>query len=120
MISSLRLALNIWLFWSFNWTNYLIDFILIATIGFFVFGPQMLIGLAASEYVDQKAVCSANGFVSWWGYVGAAVAGYPLGLLIDYSWNWFFVILLVCSILSCVALLPIVVTKHYVLSTQSS
>lgn len=118
MISGICLALSLWLFWQFNWNNYLINFILIGFIGFFVFGPQMLIGLAAAEYVDKKAACSANGFVGWLGYIGAAFAGYPLGLLIDYSWTWYFIILLVCSLLSCIALLPVVFTnrRSYVLS----
>ncbi|MBY0378323.1 MAG: MFS transporter, partial [Gammaproteobacteria bacterium] len=58
---------------------------LAACIGFFVFGPQMLIGLAAVEYVDKKAAGTANGFVGFLGYIGAAVTGYPLGLIIDSS-----------------------------------
>jgi OPA family sugar phosphate sensor protein UhpC-like MFS transporter len=121
MISAICLALSLWLLWQFNWNNHVLDFTLIGLIGFFVFAPQMLIGLAAAEYVDKKAACSANGFVSWWGYVGAAAAGYPLGLLIDYSWDWYFIILLTCSLLSCLALLPAVLTTtRYVLSTQNS
>jgi OPA family sugar phosphate sensor protein UhpC-like MFS transporter len=120
MLSSICLAFNLWLFWRFNWNYKIIDFILIGSIGFFVFGPQMLIGLAASEYVDKKAACSANGFVSWFGYVGAAAAGYPLGILIDYSWSFYFIILLLCSLLSCVVLLPIILNSSYVLSTENS
>lgn len=121
MIFSVCLGLSLWIFWQINYHNHLINFILIGLMGFFVFGPQMLIGLAAAEYVDKKAACSANGFVSWWGYMGAAAAGYPLGLLIDYSWDWYFLILLVCSVLSCLALLPLVwTTNRYVLSTQNS
>lgn len=120
MLSSICLAFNLWLFWRFNWNYKIIDFILIGSIGFFVFGPQMLIGLAASEYVDKKAACSANGFVSWFGYVGAAAAGYPLGILIDYSWSCYFVILLLCSLLSCIVLLPIILNSSYVLSTENS
>jgi MFS transporter, OPA family, sugar phosphate sensor protein UhpC len=120
MVSSVCLAITILLFWQFHF-GHLYDFILIGLIGFFVFAPQMLIGLAAAEYVDKKAACSANGFVSWWGYIGAAAAGYPLGLLIDYSWNWYFIILLTCSVLSCLVLLPFVFTNNrYVLSAQSS
>lgn len=120
ILSSLCLALNLWLFWRFNWNNQLIDFILMGIIGFFVFGPQMLIGLTAAEYVDKKAACSANGFVSWFGYFGAAVAGYPLGILIDYSWSLYFMILLLCSLLSCIVLLPITLSSFYSLSTESS
>ena len=109
----------LWFFWQINSGIKLVDFLLIGLIGFFVYGPQMLIGLAAAEYVDKKAACSANGFVSWWGYIGAAVAGYPISLLIQYSWNWYFTSLLVCSILSCVALIPMVVNRSYSLATAT-
>jgi len=119
MICSIVLACCLWIFWQVNISNKLLDFILIGLIGFFVYGPQMLIGLSVAEHVDKKVACSANGFVSWWGYIGAAVAGYPIGLLIDYSWNWYFIILLLCSVLSCIALIPIVLTTSYVLTPQN-
>lgn len=80
---------------------------LMAGIGFFVFGPQMLIGLAAAEYVDKKAACTANGFVSFWAYFGAAVTGFPLGIVIDYSWSWYYWILVACSIVTFLILLPL-------------
>lgn len=80
---------------------------LMAAIGFFVFGPQMLIGLAAAEYVDKKAAGTANGFVSCWAYVGAAATGYPLGLVIDYSWNWYYWILVACSVITFLILAPL-------------
>lgn len=80
---------------------------LMAAIGFFVFGPQMLIGLAAAEYVDKKAACTANGFVSCWAYVGAAATGYPLGFIIDYSWDWYYWILVACSVITFLILMPL-------------
>jgi OPA family sugar phosphate sensor protein UhpC-like MFS transporter len=125
MIFGLCLAVNLWLFWQYSFHNQLVDFIMLGSMGFFVFGPQMLIGLAAAEHVDPKVACSANGFVSWWGCIGAAVAGLPLGMLIDAGWNWFFFLLLLCSVLSCIVLIPIVLTAgkrrpSYLLSTQSS
>lgn len=80
---------------------------LMAAIGFFVYGPQMLLGLAAAEYVDKKAACTANGFVSCWAYVGAAATGYPLGLVIDYSWNWYYWILVACSAITFLILMPL-------------
>ena len=80
---------------------------LMASIGFFVFGPQMLIGLAAAEYVDKKAACTANGFVGCWSYAGAAVTGYPLGLIIDYSWGAYYWILVACSLITFFILLPL-------------
>jgi len=120
VIFAMCLTCSLWFFWQLNSDAKLINFILIGLIGFFVYGPQMLIGLAAAEYVDKKAACSANGFVSWWGYVGAAAAGYPVSLLIQYSWNWYFISLLLCSLLSCVALVPVIITKSYSLAPARS
>lgn len=85
---------------------------LMASIGFFVFGPQMLIGLAAAEYVEKKAACTANGFVSCWAYVGAAVTGYPLGLVVDVSWNSYYWILVACSAITFLILLPLTFKKE--------
>jgi sugar phosphate permease len=42
-------------------------------VGFFVFGPQMLIGMAAAELSHKKAAGAATGFVGWVAYLGAAV-----------------------------------------------
>lgn len=85
----------------------LYSYLLMGSIGFFVFGPQMLIGLAAAEYVDKKAAGTANGFVGCWAYVGAAVTGYPLGVIIDHSWNMYYWILISCSFITLLILLPL-------------
>lgn len=67
-------------------------------IGFLVFGPQMLIGIAAAELSHKKAAGAATGFVGWFAYVGATAAGYPFGKIAqDYGWSVFFVLLLVCA-----------------------
>lgn len=74
------------------------DYSLIGLIGFLVFGPQMLVGMIAAEAVDKKAACTANGFVGCAAYVGAAATGYPLGVIIDKSWNTYYIVLISCCI----------------------
>ena len=60
-------------------------------IGFLVFGPQMMIGIAAAELSHKKAAGAATGFVGWFAYIGATAAGYPFGKIAeDYGWNVFF------------------------------
>ena len=78
-------------------------------IGFWVFGPQMLIGLAAAESVNKKAACTANGFVGCCAYLGAAFSGYPLGYLMEEynSWDTFFVYIIGCSVMVVITILPI-------------
>lgn len=76
-------------------------------IGIMIFGPQMLIGIAAVEIAHKKAAASANGFIGWLAYLGAACAGYPIGKVIEiWGWNGFFYILTVCGVLSVALLLP--------------
>ena len=78
-------------------------------IGFFIFGPQLLVGLAAAEIVDKKAAGTANGFAGCLAYIGAAMTGYPLGATIDrWGWEGFFWVLLISSVATCVVLLPFI------------
>jgi OPA family sugar phosphate sensor protein UhpC-like MFS transporter len=94
--------------WIYKESFFYIDGILMALVGFFIFGPQMLVGLAASEFVDKKAACTANGFAGCFAYCGAAAAGYPLGVAIDrWGWEGFFAINIFCSFAIFLILLPL-------------
>jgi len=76
--------------------------------GFLIFGPQMLIGIAAVELSDKRAAGTATGFVGWIAYLGAATAGYPLGVVIDKSgWEGFVLTVCACGIVGTVLLLPL-------------
>ncbi|MBS0287905.1 MAG: MFS transporter [Proteobacteria bacterium] len=85
-----------------------IDMTLLALIGAFVFGPQMIVGLAAAEFVDKRAAATSNGFAGTLGYFGAATAGYPIGRMIDsFGWDGFFISMLVSSAIILLMLLPL-------------
>lgn len=80
--------------------------------GFLVFGPQVLVGLAASEFVTPQATCSANGFAGCFAYIGAAATGYPLGSIIDsYGWQGLFGALIVGAVAICIVLFPLWLDK---------
>ncbi|MFJ6266185.1 MFS transporter family glucose-6-phosphate receptor UhpC [Lysinibacillus xylanilyticus] len=81
-------------------------------IGFFVFGPQMLIGIAAAEVAHKDSAGTANGFVGLFGYIGAAFAGYPLSKIIESTgWNGFFITMIVSTLLSALILVPMLKKK---------
>jgi OPA family sugar phosphate sensor protein UhpC-like MFS transporter len=85
-----------------------LDYLLMFTIGFFIFGPQMLIGMAAAELSHKKAAGSASGFTGWIAYLGAATAGYPMSKVIESSgWYGFFVVLAISSVIASFLLLPL-------------
>ena len=77
----------------------------IFAIGFFIFGPQMLIGVAAAELSHREAAGSATGFVGLFGYLGAAISGIPLGYVMEH-WGWlgFFTTLTVAGVLAALLL----------------
>ncbi|MFI4937437.1 MAG: MFS transporter [Candidatus Berkiellales bacterium] len=81
---------------------------MLAMIGFFVYGPQMIVGLAAAEYVDKRAAASSNGFAGTIGYLGSAVAGYPLGKMLDvWGWHPYITVLFLSSAMIFILLLPL-------------
>ncbi len=86
----------------------LMDYALMFTIGFLIFGPQMLIGMAAAELSHKKAAGTATGFTGWVAYLGAATAGYPISKIAE-KWGWygFFVTLGICGVISVLLLLPL-------------
>ena len=77
-------------------------------IGCVIFGPHMLVGVAAAELSHKKAAGTAIGFIGWFGYAGAAAAGFPFGKITqDHGWGMFFTVLGVCSVLMVLLLLPV-------------
>lgn len=94
--------------------GYGVDLALMGSIGFLIFGPQMLIGVAAAELSHKQSAAAATGFIGCFAYLGAAFAGYPLGLIIQYKgWVTYYVSLLVCCLCSALALVPLWNAKHY-------
>jgi OPA family sugar phosphate sensor protein UhpC-like MFS transporter len=107
VIFSLAAALVLCFIWFIS-GNFLVDSVLFFLMGFFVFGPQMLIGMAAAELSHKKAAGTATGFVGWIAYLGAATAGYPLGILTQkMGWEGFFGALVLCGAISALVLSPL-------------
>jgi OPA family sugar phosphate sensor protein UhpC-like MFS transporter len=84
------------------------DYALIFIIGFLIFGPQMLIGIAAAELSHKKAAGSATGFIGWVAYLGQAAAGYPLSKATEWwGWEGCFLVLVLCGIMTVLLLSPL-------------
>ena len=82
--------------------------LIVFMIGFFLYGPQMLIGLCGAEIVGRRSVGASEGFLGWIAYLGAANAGVPLSMLVQqYGWGAFFVALLAACAAAIALLAPI-------------
>ncbi|AXH60810.1 MFS transporter family glucose-6-phosphate receptor UhpC [Providencia huaxiensis] len=95
--------------------EYVFSFLFFMT-GFFIFGPQFLIAMAAAENSHKNAAGASTGFVSLFAYIGASIAGYPLSIVIEkYQWNGFYSLLLVLSIfLILMLIIAMIMTKKKV------
>jgi sugar phosphate permease len=67
----------------------------VATLGFCIYGPQMLVGLAGAELVSPAGVGASQGLLGWIAYLGAANAGVPIASVVQRSgWGGFFTAML--------------------------
>ncbi len=88
--------------------SFILDYSLMFSVGVFIFGPQMLIGMAAVELSHKKAAGTSNGFVGWIAYLGAATAGYPITKITEsFGWYGFFAALGVCGLIASCLLAPL-------------
>jgi OPA family sugar phosphate sensor protein UhpC-like MFS transporter len=108
VLFSLSSVIFISLLWYLPINIYGIDSLLFFLIGFSIFGPQMLIGMAAAELAKKRNAGASTGFIGFIAYLGAASAGYPMGYLLQqYGWNSFFNVLVGCSLAATTLLIPL-------------
>jgi phosphoglycerate transporter family protein len=81
------LALVLLYFWQAPAGYMWIDSIAMLGVGFLVYGPQVLVGVAAADFASKKAAGMATGLTGTFGYLGAAVSGYGVGKIVD-VWGW--------------------------------
>ena len=71
----------------------------LAMAGFFIYGPQALVGIAVTNQATKKAAGTANGLVGIFGYLSTAVSGIGIGWLADnFGWNYVFVSVIAMAI----------------------
>ncbi len=58
---------------------------LLGAAGFFIYGPQALIGIIAANLATKRAAATAAGLTGLFGYASTLVSGWGLGLLVERS-----------------------------------
>jgi OPA family glycerol-3-phosphate transporter-like MFS transporter/OPA family sugar phosphate sensor protein UhpC-like MFS transporter len=53
--------------------------------GFFIYGPQALVGIAAANIATKRAAATAGGFCGLFGYGSTIVSGWGLGLMAQHA-----------------------------------
>ena len=81
------LAFVLFYFWKMPAGYRLLDTIAMIGVGFLVYGPQVLAGVAAADFASKKAAGMATGLTGTFGYIGGAISGIGIGYVAD-RWGW--------------------------------
>ncbi|BAX53318.1 Regulatory protein UhpC [Photobacterium damselae subsp. piscicida] len=107
LIFAIGIFLSVAALWLMPFKSYVLQSACFFAIGFFIFGPQMLIGMAAAECSHKNSAGAVTGFVGLFAYMGAALSGYPLAIVVEhYHWTGFFTVLAAVSAVIGLLLLP--------------
>jgi len=87
------------LFWRLPNQSWVTSGALLCLAGFFIYGPQSLIGTAAANLATNRAAAAAVGLTGLFGYLSTVVSGYGIGALVErYGWDAGFLTFLVCGL----------------------
>lgn len=104
----LFVTLAVVVYWKTPPGHVWIDHVALATIGFFIYGPIMLIGVFALDLVPRNVAGTAAGFTGLFGYLGGSVfANMIMGVILQkWQWDGGFIVLLLACLLSIICMIP--------------
>jgi len=81
-------GVSIFFFWKTPPGHLGLSLIPLMATGFFIYGPQALIGVATANLATKRAAATAVGLTGIFGYASTVLSGWGLGLLVKhYGWN---------------------------------
>ncbi len=102
LVCMIGVALCVLIFWKMpagtSWLLLLAPFMLI---GFFIYGPQALLGVCAAQHATNRASATANGILGIFGYASTLVSGVGFGYVADhYGWNGTFITVAIAAVVT--------------------
>lgn len=71
----------------------------VATVGFFIYGPQFLVGVMVTDIAGKEAAASAIGLTGFFGYLSGVLSGVGLGWAVQhYGWDASFQLTIACTL----------------------
>lgn len=90
-------------FWFLPVGNFLLTLLVMCGIGFFIYGPQALVGVIVANLATKDAAASAVGLTGIFGYASAVLSGVGMGWMAEtYGWAVTFEALTAFSIIGAV------------------
>jgi sugar phosphate permease len=93
-------GLSVYFLWKMPGESEWVNLGLFCSTGFFIYGPQCLVGIAAANLATKRAAATAIGLTSIFGYGSTVLSGWGVGALADhFGWDAVFGSLLVVAAL---------------------
>lgn len=98
MLGSALAVLTYWLMPAdVQWWVLMIPYMFI---GFFIYGPQGLLGVCAAQHATNRASATANGILGIFGYLSTIISGFGFGLIADnLGWNGVYMAMFIAAII---------------------
>jgi sugar phosphate permease len=85
-------GVSVVLFWKVAGQSMLLNTLLLCLSGFFIYGPQCLISIAAANLATKRAAATAVGLTGLFGYASTTLSGWGVGKLVQtYGWDALFI-----------------------------
>jgi sugar phosphate permease len=97
-------GVSILLFWKVAGHSVWLNTVLLCASGFFIYGPQSLIGIAASNLATKRSAATAVGLTGLFGYASTILSGWGVGKLVQTcGWDAMFFGLLIVAVFGTIA-----------------
>ena len=104
-----------------DWHQPVLFLIVLALAGFFLYGPQALLGVVASNEVSKKAASSAVGIIGFMSYLSTLITGYPLGKFADkFGWHPIFILMAAVAVIGFLLVVTLWNLKDKARNTETS
>ncbi len=78
-------TVSVFVFWKLPAQSKALSAVVLCAAGFFIYGPQALIGIIVANLATKRAAATAAGFTGIFGYASTILSGWGLGLLVQES-----------------------------------
>jgi phosphoglycerate transporter family protein len=96
-------AVSLLLFWKCTGQSKILSTVFLCSAGFFIYGPQALVSIAAANLATKRAAATAAGMTGFFGYASTVLSGWGLGKLVDlYGWDAGFAALMLAAIMGAI------------------
>lgn len=99
----LATAAAIFTFWKMPPGHPVLGGVMLVAIGFFIYGPQFLVGVMVTDVSSRHTAGTAIGLTALFGYASSLVSGWGLGAILDrHGWDGGFAVLLGAAVVGAI------------------